>query len=44
MFIIADETIKQVHIGGGGDKQMLIRQEAQLKAEIRDLLAELGKK
>ena len=42
--IIADGLIKQVHIGGGGDKKMLLRQEKQLKEEIKVLLAELDKK
>ena len=44
MIIIADGMIKHVHIGGGGDKKMLLRQEKQLKEEIKVLLAELGEK
>ena len=42
--IIANGMIKHVHIGGGGDKKMLLRQEKQLKEEIKVLLAELGEK
>jgi thiol-disulfide isomerase/thioredoxin len=42
--IIANGMIKHVHIGGGGDKKMLLRQEKQLKEEIKALLAELGEK
>ena len=44
MIIIANGMIKHVHIGGGGDKKMLLRQEKQLKEEIKVLLAELGEK
>lgn len=44
MIIIAERTIKHVHIGGGGDKKMLLRQEKQLKEEIKVLLTELGEK
>jgi thiol-disulfide isomerase/thioredoxin len=44
MLIIADGTIQHVHIGGGGAKEMLLRQEKQLKEEIRALLIELGEK
>lgn len=44
MLIIADGTIQHVHIGGGGAKKMLLRQESQLKEEIKALLTELGKK
>lgn len=39
MIIVADGMIKHVHIGGGGDKKMLLRQEKQLKEEIKVLLA-----
>ena len=42
--IIFDGKIKHVHIGGGGDKKMLLRQEKQLKEEIKVLLAELDGK
>jgi len=44
MIIIANGIIKHVHIGGGGDKKMLLRQEKQLKEEIKVLLAELSEK
>jgi len=44
MFIIADGTIQHVHIGGGGAQKMLLRQEKQLKEEIKALLVELGEK
>ena len=38
--IISDGVIKHYHIGGGGDRKMLLRQEEQLKQEIKALLAE----
>jgi thiol-disulfide isomerase/thioredoxin len=44
MFIIANGTIQQVHIGGGGAQEMLLRQEKQLKEEIKALLIEPGVK
>ena len=44
MLIIADGTIQHVHIGGGGAQEMLLRQEKQLKEEIKALLIELGEK
>jgi thiol-disulfide isomerase/thioredoxin len=44
MFIIANGTIQNVHIGGGGDKKMLLRQEKQLKEETKALLIELDEK
>jgi thiol-disulfide isomerase/thioredoxin len=44
MLIIANGTIQHVHIGGGGAQEMLLRQENQLKEEIKALLIELGEK
>jgi thiol-disulfide isomerase/thioredoxin len=44
MVIIANRTIQHVHIGGGGAQEMLLRQEKQLKEEIKALLIELGEK
>lgn len=44
MLIIANGTIQHVHIGGGGAQKMLLRQEKQLKEEIKALLIELGKR
>ena len=44
LLVIADGTIRHVHIGGGGAQKMLLRQEKQLKEEIKALLVELGEK